>query len=353
MHAACAVSIAAGMPCLPCASSSCSKRHPCLSTSPPKQAFAAAAAALPATEDTQAMQAAAAALDALLPLDADLADLASLQAALAALQAAGTTDSYVPDAVADLAAVRAVALEVGDIAATLRALQGDYATAEPCMAALLERAAAINATCLTLPAGLAADVALLASARDALAALMESPGSSPAALADTLDASLPLPTIDAALEQLATAVSLRETIAGADLPTAMDDLQAVAASLNASSGQLEAASDGLTAYLAMFPAGGAPQAAWAAAAALVQAAGVEVGAAAAQVPADTTVIDQASGREGDGEGGAAPACPVLCSAGQATTHTRRASPAFSHTRRRPRCWRCCPTCTLRWRGRRA
>lgn len=239
------------------------------------------------------MQAAAAALDALLPLDGELSNLAALQEALATLQAAGSTDSYVPNAVADLAAVRAVALDVGDIAATLRALQSDYSAAEPCMVALLERAAAINATCLTLPAALQADVALLGSARDALSALMKSPGSSPVALADTLDASLPLAIVDAALAQLATAVSLRETIASADLPTAMGDLQAVAASLNASAGQLETASDGMSTYLATFPTGGAPPAAWAAASALVRAAGLEVGAAAAQAPANTSVLDQA------------------------------------------------------------
>lgn len=84
----------------------------------------AAAAALDAgVEDPSALQAAADALDVLLPLDDALEELAALQAAVDTLQAAAATDAYVPTALDDLAAVRAVAANVTGIAGQLRALQ--------------------------------------------------------------------------------------------------------------------------------------------------------------------------------------------------------------------------------------
>lgn len=89
------------------------------------QAFVDAAAALDsAAEDPQAASAALDALSALLSsLDAGLASLASLQAALGTLHAAGTADGYVPQAVADLEALRGGALQVAAIAGALRAVQ--------------------------------------------------------------------------------------------------------------------------------------------------------------------------------------------------------------------------------------
>ena len=44
-------------------------------------------------------------------------------------------------------------------------LQDDYSTAQPCLAALLDRATDINATVLLLPEGLAGKVALLQEAQ--------------------------------------------------------------------------------------------------------------------------------------------------------------------------------------------
>lgn len=87
------------------------------------QAFVAAAGALGPAEDPQQLKAAADALDALLPLGSRLDAVASLRAALATLHAAGTSDAYVPEAVADLQTVEGVALSVGAIADTLRALE--------------------------------------------------------------------------------------------------------------------------------------------------------------------------------------------------------------------------------------
>lgn len=46
-----------------------------------------------------------------------------MRAALATLHAAGTSDAYVPDALADVQAVQGVAQSVGAIADTLRALE--------------------------------------------------------------------------------------------------------------------------------------------------------------------------------------------------------------------------------------
>lgn len=85
--------------------------------------MAAAAALDGGAEDPAALQAVADALEALLPLDAALAELAALQDAVDTLQAAATTDAYVPTALDDLVAVRAVAANVTGIAGQLRGLQ--------------------------------------------------------------------------------------------------------------------------------------------------------------------------------------------------------------------------------------
>lgn len=133
------------------------------------QAFAAAAQALdPSAEDPAALSAARAALSALLatpqPLSDKLAAVSDLAGALQTLQAAGTTDSYIPDAVAALTSVRGVAQSAGAIAATLRALQGNYLAAAPCIAALLGRAQHVNTSVLVLPAEIDRPAALLADA---------------------------------------------------------------------------------------------------------------------------------------------------------------------------------------------
>ena len=70
-----------------------------------------------------------------------------------------------PDAVAALAAIRAVAVDMQAISATLRALQGGYAGAAPCMLQLLERVDHVNQSVLALPAGLRGDVELLRRAK--------------------------------------------------------------------------------------------------------------------------------------------------------------------------------------------
>ena len=121
------------------------------------QAFAAAAAALGPAEDPE--------LASPQPLAAKLAALPSLRAALAMLQAAATTDRYVPDAVAALAAIRGVALDMRTLSSTLRALQSGYAAAAPCMLQLLERVDHVNRSVLALPPGLRGDVELLRQAK--------------------------------------------------------------------------------------------------------------------------------------------------------------------------------------------
>ncbi len=138
--------------------------------SPLLQAFSAAAQALdPSTDDPAALSAARATLFALLatqqPLSDKLAALGDLAGALQTLQAAGTTGSYIPDAVAALTAVRGVALSVGAIAATLRALQGNYSAAAPCIRALLGRAQHVNTSVLLLPPEIDRPAALLADAQ--------------------------------------------------------------------------------------------------------------------------------------------------------------------------------------------
>jgi hypothetical protein len=133
------------------------------------QAFAAAAAALGPAEDPEQLLAARNALSALLaspqPLAAKLAALPSLRAALVMLQAAATTDRYVPDAVAALAAIRGVALDMRTLSSTLRALHSGYAAAAPCMLQLLERVDHVDRSVLALPPGLRGDVELLRQAK--------------------------------------------------------------------------------------------------------------------------------------------------------------------------------------------
>lgn len=137
---------------------------------PEEQAFAAAAQALdPSTEDPAALAAARSALSALLatpePLPGKLAALSDLADALQTLQAAGTTDSYIPNAVAALEDIRGVAADTSSIAAALRALQGSYTAASPCIAALLSRAQHVNNSVLVLPAEIDHPAALLADAQ--------------------------------------------------------------------------------------------------------------------------------------------------------------------------------------------
>lgn len=75
------------------------------------------------SEDPAQLKAAADALSALLPLDDSLQSVVDLRAALTVLQAAGTTDAYIPSAVADLQVVQGVAEAVAAISNTLRTLQ--------------------------------------------------------------------------------------------------------------------------------------------------------------------------------------------------------------------------------------
>jgi len=133
---------------------------------PEGQAFAAAAEALdPAVEDPAGLAAARAALSALLtspqPLAGKLAGMAALRGALGVLQSAGTSDSYVPDALAALSALRQVARDAADLASALRGVQANYTAVAPCMAALLQRAERVNSTVLVLPPAVAASVELL------------------------------------------------------------------------------------------------------------------------------------------------------------------------------------------------
>lgn len=145
------------------------------------QAFSSAAAVLnPSSEDPAQLAVARGALSALLttpqPLADKLAGLAALRAALGTLQAAGSSDAYVPDALAALADVRGVALDAEELSGVLRALQGNYTTAAPCVAALLQRAAAINSTVLVLPEELAQPVELLREAevrREGISTVMQ------------------------------------------------------------------------------------------------------------------------------------------------------------------------------------
>lgn len=129
----------------------------------------AAQALNPSTEDPIALEAAQDALQALLTtpqsLASKVAGLADLQSALQILDAAGGTDSYVPDAVAALAATRGVVLDARAIAGTLRGLQAQYTTAAPCITALLSRAARINSTVLQIPQELYRPVTLLQAAQ--------------------------------------------------------------------------------------------------------------------------------------------------------------------------------------------
>ncbi|KAL4425271.1 hypothetical protein ABPG75_009287 [Micractinium tetrahymenae] len=266
---------------------------------PQAQAFAAAAQALePSTEDPAALAAARSALSALLaapqPLSDKLAALGDLAGALQTLQAAGTTDSYIPDAVAALTGIRGVALNVSAISAALRALQGNYTAAAPCVAALLGRAQHVNASVLVLPPEIDRPAALLADAQASLSGLMNAT-SPPASLADGLDAALPLAQVEAALAMMQLAVGIRSSIQGLGLPAIIAALQAAQGNLTAAQPQLTSAQSAMDSYAATYGlAGGMPAGGWSALAAGVQAAGAAVGAAAGQLPANSTAFSQAS-----------------------------------------------------------
>ncbi len=75
------------------------------------------------SEDPVQLSAVADALAAMLPLTDSLTALVDLRAAVTVVQAAGTTDAYVPTALADLKAVKEVADAVAAIAGTLHTLQ--------------------------------------------------------------------------------------------------------------------------------------------------------------------------------------------------------------------------------------
>ncbi|KAI7843414.1 hypothetical protein COHA_002892 [Chlorella ohadii] len=259
--------------------------------------FAAVAGLLGPSEDPVQLSAAADALAAMLPLTDSLTALVDLRAAVTVVQAAGTTDAYVPTALADLQAVKEVADAVAAIAGTLHTLQDNYTVSQPCLAALLDRAADINATMLLLPDGLDGKVALLQQAQDSLGGLLGDPAypSAPTSLADQLDSALPLDTVSAALSQLQAADAVRGSIAGLGLQAAADGLLAAKQALQGSEAQLEAALAAAQAYVTVYPSGGGPAAEWAGLVAALQAAASAASAAVGQAPTDASWADQASG----------------------------------------------------------
>ena len=87
------------------------------------QEFVAAAEQLGPSEDPAQLKTASDSLAAMLPLTDSLTALVDLRAAVTVVQAAGTTDAYVPTALADLQAVKEVADAVAAIAGTLHTLQ--------------------------------------------------------------------------------------------------------------------------------------------------------------------------------------------------------------------------------------
>ena len=108
---------------------------------------------------------------------------------------------------------------------------------------------------------------------------------SPAALADTLDLALPLASVDAAMQQLQAAASLRTQLQSLGLPAAIAALQAAHDDLVGSKPQLQSVLAAMNSYVSSwYPSGGAPAGAWTALVAAVQAAGSAAGAAVGQVP---------------------------------------------------------------------
>ncbi|KAL4435639.1 hypothetical protein ABPG77_002602 [Micractinium sp. CCAP 211/92] len=270
---------------------------------PQAQAFSAAAQALdPSTDDPAALSAARATLFALLatqqPLSDKLAALGDLAGALQTLQAAGTTDSYIPDAVAALTAVRGVALSVDAIAATLRALQGNYSAAAPCIRALLGRAQHVNTSVLLLPPEIDRPAALLADAQASMSALMSSTPS-PADLASALDAALPLTQVEGALAMMQLAVGIRATIQGMGLPAAIAALQAARGNLTAALPQLAAAQNAMDSYAATYgSSGGMSAGGWAALAAGVSALQAQLPAVHAVLASQHSAVAGMQGRLG-------------------------------------------------------